>query len=365
MLRCVEINEALFDIAITIQNEIFPDHDAFQNYKEAVEHITDNKYYLVQNETNGEYVGISGIYSLSIDPDSAWLGWFGILEKYRRKHYGSETLRLFEDTARSLGFKYCRFYTDKFDNDATISFYKKNGYILENYDCVTDPSCVDFPILIGSKSLDKNPPTLWNNKNIDLTSQIFKQTGFVPKQLNANNLDDVTDLYEKCFLDNKYFLEQFKGRNLKEIMDTSFRDMFKYCLNAGCSYGIFEKEKLVAFSLCFDFYELKNKNIRQFNNVFTSDYDCSEYPYQTEFHSKVNEFEKPVMYILAIAVDKNERKKGMASRLIDNVILTFKGYTIMSDVTSVALMKVFEKRKFNVSKIDEGYNLVYKKVNSV
>lgn len=364
MLKYVEIDKSLIETAKRIQNEIFPEHDATKNYEEAVLGITNNRYYLIFDENTGEYIGISGLYALPSDPDSAWLGWFGILSEHRRKHYGSEALRIFEDDARKLGYRYCRLYADRFDNDATLLFYEKNGYTFEEYSNQSDPGGYDFPILIGGKSISQSPFEPWNSRNIGLTPQLFKQTGFVPRKLDVKDLDDVTALYKDCFLTNEYFIEQFGEKDLEHIMDTSFRDMFRYCIDSGYSFGIFRSDELLAFSLCFDFYELKEKNLRRFNNVFTSDCDNADYPYMTEFHGKVEKMKKPVIYVLAIAVKNSERGNGIASRLVDNVILEYGTHTIMSDVTSSSLTNIFRKRGFLVSPIDDGYNLVYREAQS-
>lgn len=358
-MKSIDLNQNNIQIAIEIQNTIFPTHDASQNYRDAVDGITDYKYCLLYDDENG-YVGVSGLYSLENDPESAWLGWFGILGQYRRNHYGSEAMRLFEKRAKDLGYKYCRFYTDRDDNDVAIGFYKANGYVLEEYDNASDPSCFDYPILIGTKSIYDEPVKPWGNRDIGLTKQIFKQIGFIPTVLTLANLDEVTALYEDCFLDNHYFLEQFKGMDLKAIMDYSFRDMFAYCLTKGYSYGVFVDKKLVGISLCFDFYELKQKDPRQFNNVFTSDYDNSDYPYQKEFHDKVATLKKPILYIMAIAVDKSMRGKGIARILVDNAIISYPNYTIMSDVTSKTLLRIFTNKRFESSIIDDDYYLVYR-----
>lgn len=359
MLKYVAINKENLELAKKIQNEIFPDHDASKNYEESVCGVTENRYYLVQNEA-GEFVGVSGLYRLPCDPESAWLGWFGILKQYRRKGYGSKTIRLFEAEAHKLGYLYCRFYADRFNNDTALDFYRKNGYSLEVYETWQDPASFDFPILVGGKSISDSPLKLWANRNMGFTAQIFKQTGFIPQKLSLERLDDVTLLYEECFLNNPYFQEEFKGKDLKQIIDTSFKDIFAYCLQSGYSYGIFRGNELIGFSLCFEFFELKEKDIRKFNNVFTGDYDHFDYPYKNEFHSKVDSLRKPVMYILAVAVKQSERSNGIASRLIDNVILNFANYTVISDVTSRNMMKIFTKRHFSVAQIDKEYFLVYK-----
>jgi len=360
-MKTIDLNKNNLQTAINIQKTIFPTHDAAQNYIDSVDGTTDYKYSLLYEDGVG-YVGISGLYSLKSDPESAWLGWFGILEEYRRNRYGSEALRLFEKRAKDSGYKFCRVYTDRDDNEAAIRFYKSNGYTFEEYENPSDPSCFDYPVLIGTKSVCGEPAKPWNNRDMDFTRQIFKQTGFVPTLLTPAELDEVTALYEACFLDNHYFLEQFKGRDLKSIMDTSFKDMFDYCIKSGYSYGVFADGKLVGISLCFDFYELKQKDPRQFNNVFTSDYDNSDYPYRHEFHDKVANLEKPILYVMAIAVDKSMRGKGIARILVDNAILTYPDYTIMSDVTSSTLLKIFKNKRFETAVIDEDYYLVYKKI---
>ncbi len=359
-MKLIPLTKDNLDDIIKIQHAIFPTHDASQNYKDAVAGVTDYQYFLLYDEKVG-YLGITGIYSLQADPESAWLGWFGILKEYRRNHYGSEAMRLFEEYSKNLGYKYCRLYTDRYDNEATIMFYEANGYTLEPYENPLDPACFDFPVLIGTKCLYDSSKAKWNNRNMEFTTQIFKQTGFIPVKLLPENLDEVTALYEACFLDNEYFIEQFKGQDLKQIMDTSFKDMFAYCIQSGYSYGIFENNKLVGISLCFDFYELKQKDPRQFNNVFTSDYDCTNYPYQHEFHDKVAALDKPIYYIMAIAVNKCMRGKGIARVLVNNIILSYSNYTIMSDVTSKTLLKIFKSKQFDVTDIDDGYYMVSKR----
>ena len=55
------------------------------------------------------------------------------------------------------------------------------------------------------------------------------------------------------------------------------------------------------------------------------------------------------------------RGKGIARILVDNAILTYSGYTIMSDVTSKTLLKIFKNKRFETDVIDDDYFLVYKK----
>ena len=160
--------------AIAIQRELFPDYDATVNYVEAVEGISGNEYWILSVE--GALVGISGIYSLKEDPDSAWLGWFGILPRYRRKKFGSEALSLLKKKKKKRGFRYARLYTGRWNNDVAKRFYVNNGYVEEYYDCPEDSGAAMEALSVFSKKLfleDELP--FWNNKNMHIDEQLLKE----------------------------------------------------------------------------------------------------------------------------------------------------------------------------------------------
>lgn len=167
------ITENNLSFAVSIQEELFPGESARTNYEESLEDTSSYEYYLIYEDK--DCVGIIGLYSYPEDPDSAWLGWFGIIEIFRRKHFGSTALKLFEDMATSRGYRFARLYTDAVNNDAAISFYKANGYVCEPYLNLKDPACLIYKTLIFSKSLKDDALIFWNSRNIHLTEQIEKQ----------------------------------------------------------------------------------------------------------------------------------------------------------------------------------------------
>lgn len=177
-MELIRIDRSNIALARKIQNTLFPDSDAAVNYVEAVEHVSGFEYWLVAVE--GEYVGISGIYSLSVDPESAWLGWFGILPQFRRMGLGSRVIRAFEDVARERGFLYVRLYTGRNDNEVAKAFYRANGYREEFYDCPEDPGRLVEPLSVFSKSLyEEQPVPLWGNKSMNIDEQLKKQDASV------------------------------------------------------------------------------------------------------------------------------------------------------------------------------------------
>lgn len=184
--------------AINLENEIFPEYNAKNNYINSIENSSQSQFFLIFDKEL--CVGITGIYSYKNDNDNAWLGFFGIKEEYRNKGYGKKSLKMMEEYAKKLGFKYMRLFTDKTNNDKAINFYEVNGYIFEDYNCDEEALKNDFNVVIGSKSLCKEEVPLWNNKFINLTKQTYKQK-YLDEVIDVNNdtlseVDD-TDIYYK------------------------------------------------------------------------------------------------------------------------------------------------------------------------
>ncbi|MCR5230773.1 MAG: GNAT family N-acetyltransferase [Solobacterium sp.] len=167
------VTEKNIDYAVSVQGELFPEENARANYEESLEASSDFEYYLVYED--GVCAGITGLYRYPEDPESAWLGWFGIREGFRRRHLGSAVLKLFEEAAAGKGFRFARLYTDAENNDTATAFYKYNGYTGEPYLNLQDPASAEERMLIFSKSLTDGPLVLWNNRNIHLTEQIARQ----------------------------------------------------------------------------------------------------------------------------------------------------------------------------------------------
>ena len=106
-LKYIEINMDNLDLAVNIQNEIFPKESARNHYLETINKNVDyEKYYLVYN--NDKVIGITGLYCKEniYETNSIWLGWFGVLPEYRRRGYGKNILLDTINMAINLSNKY-------------------------------------------------------------------------------------------------------------------------------------------------------------------------------------------------------------------------------------------------------------------
>ena len=175
-IKFERITNKNLELACQIQNEIFPEEDARQNF---VEQINKDPYRKEQDYrivyVNNEPIGVTGIYSYNEYPNDAWLGWFGILNKYRKKGYGKDTLEKTIDLAKEKGYKSFRIYTDEYANEAH-KLYEKLGFMKEVYDRDDDKDEYFIAdIYIYSKSLINEKVELWNNKLLGLKEQGRKE----------------------------------------------------------------------------------------------------------------------------------------------------------------------------------------------
>lgn len=166
------------ELAVSIQNEIFPDEDGRENFIECVEHNPYRKELDFYVAYDGDLpIGVTGVYSYHEYPDDAWLGWFGILPNLRCKGYGNKVLDMTIDMARDKGYKNLRLYSDESFVDAH-RLYKSKGMIQEIYDNPDDKDPYEpegLKTYIFSISLNDEKVKLWNNKTLGLKEQGMKE----------------------------------------------------------------------------------------------------------------------------------------------------------------------------------------------
>lgn len=143
----------------------FEGKDCFE-YSLNENNIGNHRYYIYRNGFTP--VGMSGMYDEPNETpkESAWLGWFGVLETMRRRGYGSKIIGMFEEEAKRLGYKYCRVYTEDAPDNKAIKFYENLGYTFEKYDGPVPKDCNVDGILVGSKAIADKELTKWNNREI-------------------------------------------------------------------------------------------------------------------------------------------------------------------------------------------------------
>ena len=127
-MKLIPIDQYTIVHACQIQHLLFPQENCFadRDYENGYLYPERGQEYWLL-EVDGAWVGTAGIYHLKVEPETAWLGWFGILPEYRRRGYATEAIRLFEDVARSRGYLYARLFTERTDAAAIACYLHKRS----------------------------------------------------------------------------------------------------------------------------------------------------------------------------------------------------------------------------------------------
>lgn len=152
-MKIIPLSKEYLDEAITLCNKVFPDDIKTENppelgFKESLfkeeykwawdkYYIARVEYYLLISEA-GEVVGTTGVYQNTIEPESAWVGWFCIDPKERGRGHGSDLLSFTVKKAQEYNYQYLKLYTDPEESPEAQNLYKKFEFLFEKTDL--DPS---------------------------------------------------------------------------------------------------------------------------------------------------------------------------------------------------------------------------------
>lgn len=180
--------------------------------------------------------------------------------------------------------------------------------------------------------------------------------------LQNSDLENVLDLFCKCFLNDHYYRNLFKkSDDFSSTMRNEFRNSISICINTGLSIGIIDNEKLIAFALLFNFSAAKSNNPAAIKEIFGLQNDRKS-PYFDKLQHKIKNLEGDILYLLSIAVDPDFQRVGLASSLVDEILNNYSNCNIVSDVSNESSLGIYKKRNFEIDLIDtEYYFILHKK----
>lgn len=171
-LKYKKINHENIKVAAQIQYQIFPYASAYYQYRESLNNSDDLPInFLVYYDDFP--IGIIGLYEIKEYSDTIWLSWFGLLEKYRHKGFGTQMFQDILIIAKQYHKKFLRLYTYEIWNQEAQPFYQKIMEIGEYYQNPEDDQydIIEGKCKIFGYSLCNEPIDYWNDRFIDIKSE--------------------------------------------------------------------------------------------------------------------------------------------------------------------------------------------------
>ena len=165
-LEFVPITHENIILATEIQMQLFPDMCAYLEYEKRIEQK--EPHWLVYHKN--DLIGTVGVYGCPWlkEEKTCWLGWFGVLPKYRNKGYGTVILQKLFEIAKNMGYETLRVYTSYKYCPLAISFYDR---LMDFHEIYTYEK-FDYEVRIYTKSLTDKPAKKLGHKNIYIKSEI-------------------------------------------------------------------------------------------------------------------------------------------------------------------------------------------------
>ncbi len=175
-------------------------------------------------------------------------------------------------------------------------------------------------------------------------------------KLNPNYIDAVMHLFCTSFMDDPYYIKMFPNRETRfEDMDKTLRGLIAYCINRDKSFCIIDGDKLIGFILCIDYNEIRKNDRKYFNLIYTCKEEVDILPYQETLHNPICQLDGEVIACVAVVVDEEYRRKGIASSLWDTVMESFPDAHFVVDVSNESSLEIYKRRGFTITKLDDDY----------
>lgn len=170
-LKYERINKVNVKVAAKIEYQIFPHACCYAYYLENLNQKGLPLDLLVYLEE--EPIGVIGLYEIKAFPNTVWLSWFGIIEKYRNQGIGKKMMEDIKEVAKSIPKKFLRLYTYEVWNKEAQPFYEKVMEINEYYEHEQENKediKLGKPKIYGI-SLGDEKIGYWKNKFINITEE--------------------------------------------------------------------------------------------------------------------------------------------------------------------------------------------------
>lgn len=167
------------------------------------------------------------------------------------------------------------------------------------------------------------------------------------------------------FKDDPYYADVL-ARGGEAELTSIFEKSIDICIRFGIAKKIEHGGKIVAFLLAFNYYKMKICHRREFGHFFTLDGNAAKSK-SLEKERKLLEScmdgSKDYIYLLAIAVAPEMRRKHIASSLIHELVLTYNHFGIIADVSNPLSLGIYKREGFEFSGKTDGCTVVKKKAD--
>ncbi len=172
------------------------------------------------------------------------------------------------------------------------------------------------------------------------------------KKFPFTKFNQLNDLVYVCFKDDHVYRKEHGDKlNDKHFVYEMLSPVLWASLIYGNIYGAMEYGDLIGFLAYIDYTKFKEeRSQRLYKEVFPPMYE--------KLVERLDSTPGKVMYSVLMGVTPKERRRGIAAAMLDKLIETYPEYTIVSGVSNKSVLSMYEKRGFQIERLDKDYYFV-------
>ena len=162
---------------------------------------------------------------------------------------------------------------------------------------------------------------------------------FSLRELAAADIEQLSNLAVEAFGDDSYFRELFGEDNLETKLCGIFKECASICLACGKVIGAFDRssDAMVGFALLFDFNALRERYPNHYQTIFPSALGLNALSTRVEqIVGRYSEY----LYMLALGVSHNYRKRGVCSLMVESVKSIYCQYNLIADISNPTMREI-------------------------
>lgn len=169
------------------------------------------------------------------------------------------------------------------------------------------------------------------------------------REIRQEDILEVAELASECFMDDPYYVKILPDKKDRKInLINLFKRSIGICIAHGAAIAIVHENRFAAFLIAFFYDELKRNHPDDFKHIFP-DSNLHNNRERGGSYAKISSVignSKEYLYLLALGVKPEHRRKGLATSLVKTIMEMYPEYSLLTDLSNLKTEPIYQRLGF-------------------